>query len=270
MPISDKKEPLKGRNEKFSNPSGHRERLKKRYAEGGLGALAGYEFVELLLTYAIPRSDVKPIAKELLSTFGNFRGIIDAELEDLKNVRGMGDSSALFIKSLKDLLSFYHEEELFDTEKTLDTVSKLMKYFRARIGGKSVEILEMVCFDAQLRLIKNGTIKLFEGSVNSANVDIRKIVETAIRRGASSIAIAHNHPSGNPAPSFDDINFTRKLSQACMPIELNLIEHIIVGKKTCFSFRRDGHFDSLYDDSLEEGRIRSRQVAEKRKILSSK
>ena len=98
---------------------------------------------------------------------------------------------------------------------------------------------------------------------------IRKIIEIAIKKGASSIAIAHNHPSGDPSPSFEDVRFTRKLSEACKPINLNFIEHIIVGRNVCFSFRRDGRFDDLYDDSLEESRLRGRMnVAEQKESVA--
>lgn len=114
----------------------------------------------------------------------------------------------------------------------------------------------MVCFDAKLRIIPSGSVRLFEGSLTCASVDVRKIIETAIKHGAAQIAVAHNHPSGDPTPSFEDIRLTRRLAEACKPIHLNLIEHVVVGKKACFSFRRDGRFDCLYDESLEEGRLR--------------
>ena len=151
----------------------------------------------------------------------------------------------------------------------LPTISKLIKFFRSKIASEKHEVLEMVCLDAKLRIIPDGSVRLFEGSVTSANVDIRKIIEIAIKKGASSIAIAHNHPSGDPSPSFEDVRFTRKLSEACKPISLNFIEHIIVGRNVCFSFRRDGRFDDLYDDSLEESRLRGRvNVAEEKESVA--
>ncbi len=236
---------------------GHRERLRFKYKTGGISSLADYEQVELLLTFLIPRVDVKPAAKALIQKFKNVRGILDAPRDELQKIKGVGESAAIGLSLLKDLISIYHANELETPSDEIGTIAKLIKYFKSKIASEPFEVLEMVCFDAKLRIIPNGSLRLFEGSVTSANVDARKIIETAIKRGAASIAIAHNHPSGDPTPSFEDIRLTRRLSDACRPIHISLIEHIIVGKKACFSFRRDGHFDCLYDESLLEGRIRT-------------
>ena len=253
----------------FSSHDGHRSRLRTRYAKGGVSSLADYEFVELILTFIIPRIDVKPIAKALLAKFKNVRGIIDAPADELSKIKGIGETSALAIKMLSDIITTYHLNELEVPDTQIGTIAKLIKYFKAKISTETHEVLELVCFDAQLKIIPDGSIRLFEGSVNSANVDIRKIIEIAIKKGASSIAIAHNHPSGNPMPSLDDIRFTRRLADSCKPISLNFIEHIIVGKNACFSFRRDGRFDDLYDESLMENRLRgSCKVAEKQEEIA--
>ncbi len=247
---------------------GHRARLRQRYMRAGISALSDYEVVEMLLMLAIPRIDVKPIAKEMLAKFKNIRGVLEASNEDLLKIKGIGENALCAIKLTHDIITLYHTNELECGGEEISTISKLMKYFKSKISAKRNEVLEMVCFDAKLKVIPDACITLFEGSVNSANVDIRKIVEIAIRKGASSIAIAHNHPSGDPRPSLEDVRFTRRLSEACKPINLNFIEHIIVGKNTCFSFRRDGRFDDLYDESLEEGRLRSRaRVADKLESL---
>ncbi len=256
------------RQDEFSSHEGHRSRLRARYAKGGMPALADYEFVELLLSFIIPRVDVKPIAKELLKKFANLRGIIDARAEDLVKIKGVGENSALALRALHDLVCAYHLNELEAAGTKIGTISKLINYFKAKIGSEPTEVLELACFDAKLKIIPGGSVRVCEGSVNSASVDIRKIIEIAIKMGASSIAISHNHPSGDPTPSLEDIRLTRRLSESCKPIGINLIEHIIVGKKACFSFRRDGRFDDLYDDSLMEGRLSSRRVAEEKKRLA--
>lgn len=255
-------------NIKSNSCAGHRERLRERFERGGIDTWADYEILEYLLTLIIPRVDVKPTAKSLLKKFGNIHNILNANPEDLQKVEGIGKSSALALSFLKDVISVYHRDELKTEADEISTISKLMRFFKSRIGGRQNEVLEMVCFDAKLRILQDGTIRLFEGSVNSANVDIRKIVETAIKKGASSIALSHNHPSGDPTPSFDDIRFTRKLSEACKPINLNFIEHIIVGKNACFSFRRDGRFDDLYDESLQESRIGMRKISHQEKKVA--
>ena len=242
---------------------GHRSRLRERYLRSGIENFADYEVVEFMLTMFIPRIDVKPIAKGLIARFGSLRGILDAPCEELLQIKGVGENSAVFLKLIKDLISTYHANELQTSSDAITTISKLIKFFKSKIASEANEVLEMICFDTKLKIIGSTSIRLAEGTVNSASVDIRKIIEIAIKRGASSIAIAHNHPRGDPRPSLEDIRLTKKLACACRPISLSLIEHIIVSKNACFSFRRDGHFDCLYDESLAENRIGARGVAER-------
>ncbi len=241
---------------------GHRQRLRERYLRCGIESLADYEVIEMTLALCIPRIDVKPIAKDLIDRFENLRGILDTSPEELLKVKGIGENSLVALKLIKDLITIYHANQLQKSGNAVTTISKLIKFFKSKIAAEQVKVLEMLCFDAKLKIIGETSIRLVEGSVNSANVDIRKIIEIAIKRGATSIALAHNHPSGDPRPSLEDIRFTRKLATACKSISLNLIEHIIVSKNACFSFRRDGQFDCLYDESLSETRIGARGTAE--------
>lgn len=237
---------------------GHRERLRNRFKAGGISALSDYEQVELLLTYFIPRIDVKPIAKALVGKFKNVRGIIDTPFEELTKVKGVGESTALGLSLLKNLITTYHQNELEIPSNEMGTITKLIKYFKSKIASEPSEVVELVCFDAKLKIIPAASSRIQEGSLSSASVDVRKIMEIAIKHGAASIAIAHNHPSGDPTPSFEDKRFTARLSKACKPIHLSFIEHVVVGKNVCFSFRRDGYFDYLYDESLLESRLRGR------------
>ena len=250
--------------QKKSEPShyGHRQRLRERYLKNGISSFADYEVIEMLLSLFIPRIDVKPIAKDLICNFKNLRGILDASVEDLAKTKGLDENTCVSIKLIKDLISIYHANELQSSSNTMSTLTKLTNYFKSKIASEKNEVLEMLCLDSQLKIIGDGSIRIAEGSVNSANVDIRKIVEIAIRQGASSIAIAHNHPSGNPKPSLEDILFTKKLTAACKPISISLIEHTIVAKSTTFSFRKDGHFDCLYDEAYDNRKVNSRGVAE--------
>lgn len=231
---------------------GHRSRLRARFLSGGLSALAEYEILELLLTFAIPRKDVKPIAKALLIKFGSFKSVLNASEKELMEVEGVGESSRCLIKFMRELIPLFHLQVLEEERLELDSIDKLIAFFRARMDGEKKEVLELACFDSDLRLLPNGAIRLFEGSANMANVDIRKILEIALNLGATSIVISHNHPNGDMRPSFEDINFTRKLSLACKSIRLSFIEHIIIAKNAEFSFRRDGRFDDLYDETLPD------------------
>ena len=238
--------------ENFAEKSGHRSRLRSRFLSGGISALAEYEIVELLLTFSIPRKDVKPIAKSLLARYKNLKGILNASHSEIALHGGIGESSASLLRLVREIIPLYHLQTLEKASIELDSVDKLIEFFRARMESESMEVLEMACFDSELRLIPNCAVRLFEGSANFAKVDMRRIVEIAIRSGASSIVIAHNHPHGDARPSYEDIDFTRKLSLVCKPINICFIEHLIVAKDATFSFRRDGHFDDLYDISVPD------------------
>lgn len=252
-----------------NDKTGHRLRLRQRFESGGISALAEYEILELMLTYAIVRKDVKPIAKLLLKRFGSLKNVLNASKAELVSVDGMGDSSAIMINFIRGIIPLYHLQVLEEEPLELDSVDKIAEFFCARISSEKIEVLEMACFDTQLRLLPHGVVRLFEGSANTANVDIRRIIECAIKAGASSIVLAHNHPTGAAKPSSADIAFTRTLSDACKPIKLDFIEHIIIAKNAYFSFRRDGEFDVLYD-STSEPQYYASSVANPKKALKIK
>lgn len=212
---------------KEAENAGHRSRLRARFMSGGMAALAEYEIVELLLTCAIARRDVKPVAKSLMAKYGSVKAILNADPAELSAVEGMGEASACMVKFVRDLIPLYHLQTLERSSIELDSVDKLIEFFRARMEHEKKEVLEMACFDPSLRLLPGGAVRLFEGSANSANGDAR--------------------------PSRDDIAFTRRLSLACRPIRLDFIEHLIVASGATFSFRRDGRFDDLCDSTVPCG-----------------
>ena len=224
----------------FSSHSGHRERLRARYKSGGFSALADYEQIEFLLTYLLPRIDVKPTAKALLKKFGNIRGIVDAPVEELTKIAGIGETAALGISLLKNLITAYHSNELETPTNEIGTISKLIKYFKSKIASEPSEVFEMVCFDAKLRLIPSGSVRLFEGSLTCASVDVRKVIETAIKHGAAQIAIAHNHPSGVALPSPADNATTLSVFDALRTVGVELADHIIVADDDFVSLRHNG------------------------------
>ncbi len=233
--------------EKICSPEGHRKRLRERFLNGGMSSLADYEAVELLLTLAIPRCDVKRAAKILIAKFGNIRGILDADFQELTKIDGIGNSAAICIKFIKELIPVYMQQQIMTEMLSLDSVDKLIAFFRARMANEKIEVMEMACFNSQLELLPPGAVRIFEGGVSGIRTDFRKIIETAINAGAESIVLAHNHPGGDCSPSAEDLNFTRQLSLACRPIGLSFIEHIIITKNSAYSFRRGGHFDKLYE-----------------------
>jgi DNA repair protein RadC len=216
---------------------GHRERLRKKYRTSGIDAFHDYEALELLLSYAVPRGDVKPAAKALLKTFGSIRGVIDSDMSDLEEVRGVGPASAVAIKLLKDLCALYLKQQAMEKPQITCT-SELVNYCKASLGGVKDEQFRVIYLDAQNRIIDIETIQ--EGIVNQAVVYPRKVLENALKQKASAIILLHNHPSGNVRPSDADIRLTRTIQETARVLDILVHDHIIIGENRFFSFREEG------------------------------
>ncbi|MDO9559254.1 MAG: DNA repair protein RadC [Syntrophales bacterium] len=216
---------------------GHRERLRKKYRASGIDAFHDYEALELLLCYAISRGDVKPLAKSLLKTFGSIKGVIDADMADIEKVRGIGPSSAVALKLLKDLCALYLKQQAMEKPQITCT-SELVNYCKAAMGGLKDEQFRVIFLDAQNRIIDVETIQ--EGIVNQAVVYPRKVLENALKRKASAIILLHNHPSGSIRPSDADIRLTRTIQETARILDILVHDHIIIGENRFFSFREEG------------------------------
>jgi DNA repair protein RadC len=202
-----------------------------------MGAFHDYEALELLLSYAVPRGDVKPAAKALLKAFGSIRGVIDADMADLEEVRGVGPASAVAIKLLKDLCALYLKQQAMEKPQITCT-SELVNYCKASLGGVKDEQFRVIFLDAQNRIIDIETIQ--EGIVNQAVVYPRKVLENALKQKASAIILLHNHPSGNVRPSDADIRLTRTIQETARVLDILVHDHIIIGENRFFSFREEG------------------------------
>jgi DNA repair protein RadC len=215
----------------------HRRRLKEKFAELGIGAFHDYEVLELLLTYAIPRRDVKPLAKNLLAQFGSLKGIMDAQSSDLKQVEGIGLHTALLIKLIKEVAALYLKERAKEKAQ-ISCTRELFDYCQTAMGGLKDEQFRVIYLDAQNRIIDAETIQ--EGIVNQAVVYPRKVLEKALRHKASAIILVHNHPSGHVKPSEADIRLTRTIQDTARMLDILVHDHIIVGENRFFSFREEG------------------------------
>jgi len=215
----------------------HRKRLRNKYHASGIDAFHDYEALELLLTYAIPRGDVKPLAKSLLKSFGSIKGVIDADMADLENVSGVGFASAVALKLVKDLCTLYLKQQAMEKPQITCT-SELVNYCKAALGGLKDEQFRVIFLDAQNRIIDVETIQ--EGIVNQAVVYPRKVLENALKRKASAIILLHNHPSGHIRPSDADIRLTRTIQETAKALDILVHDHIIIGENRFFSFREEG------------------------------
>ena len=205
---------------------GHRERLRKKYLEAGIGSLHDYEQLELLLTFVIPRKDVKPVAKKLLKTFKSFSRVFDASLEELRAVDGIGENAAVLIKLVKDSCGKYLEDKAVCTD-IVSNPAAVIDFARMSLGGLKNETFMIIYLNVKNHVIDYETS---HGTVDYAAVYPRNIIQGALSRNASAIILVHNHPSGHCDPSKEDLTLTATVKSACKPMSINLLDHIIVGK----------------------------------------
>lgn len=219
--------------------SGHRERIREKYLKGGYKGFLDYEILELLLTFAINRKDVKPIAKKLLERFSTLENVIKADSTSLKEINGVGDLTSILLNLIGDLSIRIYEEQL--NKKDLFTVTgknALITYLRGDIAFNSAEQFMVLFLDTQNRVIK--TSILFSGTIDRSTIYPREIIKSVIKYEAKSIIFAHNHPSGTSKPSKMDTDITRKLYHSLKEFDIRLLDHIIITKTEYFSFLENG------------------------------
>ncbi len=221
------------------NPSytGHRRRIKNKYKKSGIAGWLDYEVLELVLSYAVARKDTKPIAKELLTRFKTINGVLNADREELKNVPGISEHAALFLNLLKDIAILYLEIGLHDKD-LLSSPEVVFDYLKASLKGAADEEFKTLFLNGRNQLIDVETLQT--GTVNKSVVYPRKIVERSLHYHAVGVIIAHNHPAGTLKPSKDDCAVTKSIKDALKTVEINLLDHIIIGGNGYFSFNEKG------------------------------
>jgi len=216
---------------------GHRGRLNQKFTNSGIETLHEYEALELLLTYVIRRQDVKTRAKALLEKFDSVKGILDAESDDLKQIEGVGDRCAVFFKLIKETASLYLKAKAKE-KKQVTCTSELLDFCRTVMGGKKDEEFCVIYLDVQNQIIEFETVQ--KGVVNQAVVYPRQVLESALKKKASAIILAHNHPSGHVRPSEADIRLTKTIQETAKVLDILVHDHIIIGENRFFSFREEG------------------------------
>ena len=226
-------------NDKKPHFHGHRQRLRERFLKAGLDGLGEHEVVELLLTLAIPRSDVKQAAKRLIERFGSLRGILDAQVTELQMIDGIGSVTPVALKIIRAVATAYLQQSAEGAE-ILSEPSRLSAFWRMRIGSLPNEVFQVAYLDSAGRLLRGGVETLEEGTIDRAAVYPRRVVESALKRGAAALVIAHNHPNGHVQPSGQDKTLTRALVLAAETVNLKIVDHLIVSPDEVFSFRKAG------------------------------
>lgn len=226
-------------NEPSPHYHGHRQRLRERFLKSGLDGFADYEVIELLLTLAIPRSDVKQPAKVLIARFGNLRGILDAPIEELSAVSGIGSVTPVALQIIKAAATLYLQQSGEGLDSLADP-ARLAEFWRMRLGGLQIEVFEVAYLDSGYRLLRDGVDRLEEGTVDRATVYPRRVIEAALKRGAAAVVLAHNHPNANLTPSEHDKVLTRAIVLAAETVHIKVVDHLIVSAQDTFSFRKAG------------------------------
>ena len=204
---------------------GHRARVKKRFLEEGLDHFSDIQALELLLFYALPRVDTNPIAHGLLDRFGSLSQVLEASPEELCKVPGVGENGALLLNLIPQMGRFYMTDRA-KSATILTSLEQCAEFLVPRFFGRKLETVFLLCRDAKCKVLC--CKELGEGSVNSTGLSIRRVVETALGVNASSVVLAHNHPSGLAIPSPEDIQTTRRIAMALQAVEITLVDHIIV------------------------------------------
>lgn len=216
---------------------GHRERLREKLLVRGENSLADYELLELILMMALPRIDVKPLAKTLLTRFKNFAGVLNASPEELMTVKGIKESTAATIKVIPAACTRLTKVEILDTP-VFNSWSKIQDYCFLKLAHKKNERFHILFLNIKLHLIADEEHQ--HGTVNHTPVYPREILSRALALNASSLILVHNHPSGDSKPSEGDIKITDELRKILKMSDISIYDHLIIGRQGIYSFRRHG------------------------------
>ncbi len=216
---------------------GHRQRLRQRFLSGGADAMPDYELLELILFTTIPRRDVKPLAKQLIKKFGSFAGVIQADVQELKKIDGIGQAAAVGLKTVRAGALRLSQQELQD-RPVIGSWQALIDYCHAAMARSDREEFRILFLDKKNKLIRDEVMS--KGTIDHAPVYPREVVKRALELGATAIILVHNHPSGDPTPSTDDIRMTKRIRDAANGVDLKLYDHIIIARQGHASLKNMG------------------------------
>lgn len=217
--------------------SGHRSRLRSRFLSAGADAVADHELIEMALFLALPRRDTKPIARALIGRFGSFAAAISASVPELLGIEGLGEAGVAALKIIQAAAQRLGKAEVL-YRPVLGNWDRLMEYLQSVLAREKIEQFRILFLDNRNRLLADEAQA--RGTVNHTPVYPREVVKRALDLHATAIILVHNHPSGDPSPSEEDIEMTRDIKKAATALSLVLHDHVIVGNGKWLSFRKTG------------------------------
>lgn len=218
---------------------GHRERLRRRFLLGGGRDMPDYELLELLLTIAIPRRDVKPLAKELIRKFGSFAEVVNAPLEELMLVKGVKENTAAVLRIVRECSVRSSWQSLKGTDApVISDFGAMVDYCRSAMAYQMVEEFRIIFLNSKLYVI--GEEIQQRGTVDQVAIHPREVIKSAMMHGASAMILVHNHPSGIVTPSKADMEITKRIKEAAEAVSIRLFDHLIISKSSVYSFHNQG------------------------------
>ena len=216
---------------------GHRQRLREKFLNSGLDGFHDYEIIELLLTLGTPRTDCKQPAKDALKKWGSLKAVLEAPPKELKKIKGIGDHNVFGLKLTQDVARRYLADRIVDMDY-IQSSEDVLDYLRHNLRDKSQELFMVIYLNGRNQILKMET--LFEGTLNTSAVYPREVGKKALENDASALVLVHNHPSGNPSPSQDDLTITKKLKEAARTIDIYIHDHLIIAGNDVYSFADHG------------------------------
>lgn len=218
---------------------GHRERLRRRFLLGGGRDMPDYELLELLLTIAIPRRDVKPLAKELIRKFGSFAEVVNAPLEELMLVKGVKENTAAVLRIVRECSVRSSWQSLKGTDApVISDFDAMVDYCRSAMAYQMVEEFRIIFLNSKLYVI--GEEIQQRGTVDQVAIHPREVIKSAMMHGASAMILVHNHPSGIVTSSKADMEITKRIKEAAEAVSIRLFDHLIISKSSVYSFHNQG------------------------------
>ena len=216
---------------------GHRKRLKARFIKSGLDDFEPHNVLELVLFYGVPRKDTNPIAHRLINRFGSLSAVLDAKPEELMKVDGITENTAVLISMLPAIARKYLEDKV-EVVNSVEGFSDVGAYLMPKFVGRTVETLMLASLDNKNRIISCTIVA--EGENDKANVSKRKVMEEAMRVGATRVILAHNHPRGFAMPSNEDIFLTEEIYSLLKSVGIDLVDHLIFAEDDFVSLAASG------------------------------
>ncbi|MFQ6613874.1 MAG: DNA repair protein RadC [Fidelibacterota bacterium] len=217
--------------------SGHRARLRRRFLDGGLKGFQDYEVIEMLLAIGTPRRDCKPAAKAALKQFGSLRAVLEADPEQLQTIPGIGGNNIFGLKLIQAVARRYLEDRIIG-KPFLRTSDDVIQFVRHTMRDQNRERFMCLYLNGQNQILKSRI--LFEGTLTASAVYPREVIKSALAENAAALVFVHNHPSGNPNPSSDDLRITKKLKEAASAMDISVHDHLIIAGNETYSFADHG------------------------------